>query len=84
MSAKTLYLKFQSFNVFGGGVQDISACTAYTYTPTGAGLDHPVAEAMLTGSPLDFGLVTGTVGPEDDFGTPFTLAVEFDVDLGAA
>ena len=81
---QTLYLKFQSFNVFGGGVQDISACTAYTYMPTGAASDHPVAQAMMWGAPLDFGLVTETVGPEDDFGTPFTLTVEFDVDLGVA
>jgi len=28
--------------------------------------------------------VTESVGVEDDFGTPFTLPVEFDVDLGAA
>lgn len=34
---KTLYLKFQSFNVYGGGVQDISTCAVYTITPTGAG-----------------------------------------------
>lgn len=32
---KTLYLKFQSFNTYGNAPQDISACTAYTYTPTG-------------------------------------------------
>lgn len=34
---KTLHMKFQSYNIFGGGVQDLSACTDYTYTPTGAG-----------------------------------------------
>ena len=38
------------FNVFGGGVQDLSTCTAYTYTPTGA-VDHPVARAMQVGAP---------------------------------
>lgn len=32
-----LYLKFQSFNVYGGGLQDLAACTAYTVTPSGAG-----------------------------------------------
>jgi hypothetical protein len=79
-----LYLKFQSFNVFGGGLQELSSCTPYTYTPSGTAFAHPVAEAMLLGSPLNFGLVTGTVAVEDDFGTPFALAVEFDVDLGVA
>lgn len=32
-----LYLKFQSYNIFGGGTEDLSGVTAYTYTPTGAG-----------------------------------------------
>ena len=45
MSAATLYIKLQSFNVFGGGVQDSSACAAYTYTPSGVAIDHPVARA---------------------------------------
>ncbi len=81
---QTLYLKFQSFNVFGGGVQDISTCSVYTYTPTGSGEDHPVARAWMTGAPMDMGSVTDTVGPEDDYGAPFTLPVEFDVDVGAA
>ncbi len=38
-----LYLKFQSFNIFGGGVEDLSSCTAYTYTPTGLGYGTGVA-----------------------------------------
>jgi hypothetical protein len=33
----TLYLKFQSFNVYGAGLQDLSTCTAYTVAPTGGG-----------------------------------------------
>jgi hypothetical protein len=32
---QTLYFKFASYNQFGGGLQPLSACTAYTYTPTG-------------------------------------------------
>lgn len=32
-----LYLKFQSYNIFGGAVEDISTCTVYNYTPTGVG-----------------------------------------------
>ena len=65
-------------------MEELSTCTAYTYTPTGTAVDHPVARAMQVGASMDFGLVTQAVGMEDDFGTPFTLPVEFDVDLGAA
>jgi hypothetical protein len=32
-----LYFKFQSFNIWGLGTQDLAACVAYAYTPTGAG-----------------------------------------------
>lgn len=42
---QTLYLKFQSFNVYGGGYQDLSTCTAYTITPTGAGFGGGTAGA---------------------------------------
>lgn len=34
---RTLYLKFQSFNGFGGGLQDLADCDTYTYTPNGSG-----------------------------------------------
>ena len=79
-----LYVKLQSFNVFGGGLQALSACAAYTYTPSGAAGDHPVARSWMTGTPMDMGSVAGTVAASDDYGTPFTLPVELDVDLGAA
>lgn len=32
-----LKFKFQSFNKWGGGLQELSTCTPYDYTPTGAG-----------------------------------------------
>ncbi len=38
----TVYLKFQSFNIFGGGVQSLADCTAYTYQITGAALASPL------------------------------------------
>jgi hypothetical protein len=34
---KTLYFKFQSFNIFGQAFQDLSTCTAYTLTVAGTG-----------------------------------------------
>ncbi len=38
----TVYLKFQSFNVFGGGVQSLADCSAYAYQITGAALASPL------------------------------------------
>lgn len=82
---QTLYIKLQSFNVFGGGLQNISACAVYTYTPTGVAVDHPAAQAIIvSGGSWDFGLVTLAAGVEDDFGASFVLWVELDLDLGAA
>ena len=81
---QTLYIKLQSFNVFGGGVQELSSCTAYTYTPSGVAIDHPAARALLVSTSMDFGLVTASVGTTDDFGSPPSLFVELDLDLGTA
>lgn len=43
-----LYMKFQSFNIFGMGVEDISTVVAYTYTPTGAGFGTGAAGSPAT------------------------------------
>jgi hypothetical protein len=40
----TVYLKFQSFNVFGGGVQSLADCVAYPYQITGAALASPLPD----------------------------------------
>ena len=80
---KTLYLKFQSVNIFGLGVQDLSGCAAYVYTPSGAGSASPIADQLTTGLPLDFGLVTVPPAVSDDFGAAFG-AVLGAVDLGGA
>ena len=80
---QTLYIKLQSFNVFGAGVQSLASCTAYTYTPTGGAFAHPAAEEMLTSTSLDFGSVTLAPGVRDDFGS-VTLSPVLDVDLAAA
>ena len=77
---QTLWLKFQSFNAFGGGVQDLSTCVAYTVTPFGAGVAHPIAAQLLTGIPLDLGAFDG-VALTDDFGS-VAAAVTGAVDCG--
>jgi hypothetical protein len=43
----TLYFKFQAFNQFAQGTQDISACTAYSYSLTGA--TNPTSPTSPTG-----------------------------------
>jgi hypothetical protein len=45
MVGQTLYFKFPSFNYVGGGVQDISAVSAYTYTITAANAGQLQANA---------------------------------------
>ena len=67
-SASKLYFKFQSFNVFGAGVQSLASCTAYSYTPKGSGALGPVAQALAVGTALDYLLASQTVSETDDFG----------------
>lgn len=68
----TLYLKFQSYNIFGGGVQDLSACTAYTYTPTGSAFGGgtggvPTTPTGLSGTAgTTFSRLTWNANPAND------------------
>ena len=75
-----LYFKFQSFNAFGAGLQDLSTCTVYSYTPTGAGTLGPVTAALQLGTALDFGLASAAITESDDWGS--TTAATAAVDLG--
>jgi hypothetical protein len=55
-----LYFKLQSFNVFNQGYEDLSSCTAYSYTPTGAGINpasNSIWQALTANTPTDFGLI---------------------------
>ena len=80
---QTLYFKFQSFNVFGGGGEALSSCIAYTYVPTGAALADPIATQLLGGFPVDLGNVTTTASVLDDFGNAVTASSAV-IDLGNA
>jgi hypothetical protein len=79
---QTLYIKLQSFNAFGSGVQDISTCAVYTVLPVGV-IEHPIAAAENTGTAQDFKSLTLAVGTKDDFGGTLGLSVSISVDLGA-
>lgn len=77
-----LYLKFQSFNVFGLGLQDLSTCATYTYAPTGAGeAVGPMIEQLALGADVDLGLISGPVTIEEDLSV-LASAPGTTIDLG--
>ena len=80
LAGQTLYFKFQSFNVFGGGIEDLSTCAVYAFTPSGGSSD-PIAAQLSSGIPLDLGQVIAAPTLADDFGQ-VTGTVTGSVDLG--
>ncbi len=78
-----LWLKFASFNLFGGAPQDLSTCTAYPFTPIGSGLFGPVAQAIAVGTSSDDGLASGAANESDSFGLASDPYTEL-VDMGLA
>ncbi len=81
---QTLYFKFQSFNVFGAGVQELSTCAVSVYVPTGASVGDPIVAQLAGGMPLDLGLVMSPSALSDDFGTVGPSVVTGALDLGTA
>jgi hypothetical protein len=80
-----LYFKFQSFNVFGAGVQSLSDCEVYSHTPSGAGgVPGPIVAQLAGGAPLDLGFVALAPALSDDFGTAGSSVVLGALDLGIA
>jgi hypothetical protein len=78
---QTLYFKFQSFNVFGGGSQSLAACAVYSYIPSGGGDTSPIAAQLESGFPVDLGLVSIPSDVADDFGN-LSTAPAASLDLG--
>ncbi len=77
-------MKFQSFNIFGQSVEDLSECAAYTYAPSGAGqAPGPVTQALVAGTSLDFGLVSEVVSETDQWGIVIDGFLLAKADLGA-
>jgi hypothetical protein len=79
----TLYFKFQSFNVFGAGVEPLSSCTTYVYSPSGAGVADPITQQLLSGFAVDLGSVAAAPSVSDDFGQTIGGVLSI-VDLGVA
>jgi len=79
----TLYIKLQSFNIFGGSAEDLSECQVFTYTPTGAGSPlGPVSSALAAGQSLDFGKVSAAVSETDQWGIVTDGFILAKIDLG--
>lgn len=58
---QTIYVKLQSFNAMGSGVQSLSACTAYAYSPTGTKFPAPPVVTVTQSSTAPSG-GSGSVG----------------------
>lgn len=52
-----VYLKFQSFNIWGGGLEDVSALPAYPYTITGVALTSPLPTVINVRSIFNAGFM---------------------------
>jgi len=82
-AGRTLYFKFQSFNIFGGGAEDLSTCAVYTFTVPAPPATHPIAAQLATGFPLDLGQASAAPTMSDDFGRVSVDPVVDAIDLGA-
>ncbi len=79
---QTIYFKFQSFNVFGGGLEDLSTCAVYTFVATGTGSHYPIAAQLQTGFALDLGQIVAGPTLADDWGS-IASPVTDSTDLGS-
>jgi hypothetical protein len=82
LAGKTLYFKFQSFNVFGGGLEDLAACTAYPFISPTSGSTDPIAAQLESGFGLDLGSVVGAPAVSGDLGQLAAPSTD-SIDLGA-
>ena len=80
---RRLYFKFQSFNLFGLGAEDLSTCEAFAFTPLGFSVGSPIATQLSGGVPLDLGAADAAPTLADDFGA-LLGAVSGALDLGVA
>lgn len=55
---KTIYLKFQSFNVFDGALEDVSTLATYAFTPTGSSFGS--GSGGVPSMPTDFAGIVGS------------------------
>ena len=69
---QTIYAKFQSFNIFGGGLEDLASCSVYSYAPAGTGYGGgtggvPSTPATPTiSAPAGYNFLTWAANPTSD------------------
>ncbi len=95
---QTIYLKFVSLNIVGGGIQDLASVPAYTYAITGAGRATVavVTGTFLNGNPtaslvlqryvfvMTVTFPAGLAGSRGTAGTAATAMVTFEVQKNGA
>jgi len=82
LQGQALWFKFQSFNILGGGAEDLSSLTAYQFNVAAPPTAHPIATQLESGFPLDLGQVTDAPTVGDSFGLVASDPVADIVDLG--
>jgi Putative phage tail protein len=82
LEGQTLWFKFQSFNILGGGSEDLSTVTAYVFNVAAPPSTHPIAAQLENGFPLDLGQVISAPTVSDDFGHAASDPVADIIDLG--
>jgi hypothetical protein len=82
LQGQALWFKFQSFNILGGGAEDLSSLTAYQFNVAAPPTAHPIATQLESGFPLDLGQVTDAPTVGDNFGLVASDPVADIVDLG--
>ena len=82
LQGQTLWFKFQSFNILGGGGEDLSTLTAYQFNVAAPPSSHPIATQLESGFPLDLGQVISAPTVDDDFGHVAADPIVDVIDLG--
>jgi len=54
----------------------LSSCAAYSYAPTGSGVNDPIAQQLSTGFPVNLGPVATAAGVFDNFGSVTSAATQ--------
>lgn len=74
----TVYLKFLSFNVYGGGTQSLAEVEAYAYTLRGAALTSPLPAVQGLSTAYIAGLTQLVWDAVEDFRSP----IDYEIRLG--
>lgn len=74
-----IYIKFQSFNLWGGGLQDISTVAPYTYTIQGTALTSPLPDVQNVRAPFEAGFLKIWW---DDITTDFRTGIRYQIMRG--